>query len=487
MLQSILNKQHYWTGCTQAMVCPPSQQADMPGAKALPFCSILADVRLWLALCLIVPIPTHKVTPADATLWSDSSRSETLPEYDLQPCMPSPTCHLAVAQVPVRSHSAASSTGATCTSAVVQHPQHHADFLPLVQQQHTCLPSPAMHSSPSSSSDDRSITTVPAPPTYGPDCGASTAGGQSVSSDFARAAYLRHGEPLRLQPAPPGRLHALSSLAPHTSDMQVHSSSPSSYYPQQHTAPSSANATTPRDNPDVEHGSADYATASTSGTPSYHQSRSLQDIQRYHHQHRPLASGSASATHVASAGDSPTASGSSTNKPPPREWPEEDLLSLVHVLNEVDGRSWTEIAKRAFMDDKYSASECQEKWREVSKERKNVNRGPWTREEDQALINAVNLLRPEKWVVIATQVGARNGKQCRERWHNHLSPSSGSYAFRLVGHPNVILELTQSTSTLPHPVKKSQFTPEEDETIFHWYSIVGSKWSEIAKHLPGRP
>ncbi|KAK9895991.1 hypothetical protein P389DRAFT_143428, partial [Cystobasidium minutum MCA 4210] len=142
-----------------------------------------------------------------------------------------------------------------------------------------------------------------------------------------------------------------------------------------------------------------------------------------------------------------------------RTWSQEDINSLVSILNEVDGRSWTEISRRAFPHDEYSSAECQEKWKELSKEKKDVNRGAWTHEEDQALMDAVERFRPEKWVVIATQVGARNGKQCRERWYNHLSPD----------------------------IKKGTFSAEEDEIIFHWYSIVGSKWSEIAKHLPGRP
>lgn len=108
----------------------------------------------------------------------------------------------------------------------------------------------------------------------------------------------------------------------------------------------------------------------------------------------------------------------------PREWSQEDLLALVHVLNEVKGRSWIEVAKRSFPDGKFVADECREKWKELSKEKKAVSRGPWSQQEDQALLDAVSVLGPEKWVVIATQVGDRNGKQCRERWHNHLSPDS---------------------------------------------------------------
>jgi len=115
-----------------------------------------------------------------------------------------------------------------------------------------------------------------------------------------------------------------------------------------------------------------------------------------------------------------------------KEWSQDDILALVHIVNEVDGRSWTEIARRTFPNEKFDSIECQDKWRELSKEKTFTNRGPWTHEEDQALIEAVNLFRPEKWVVVATQVAHRNGKQCRERWHNHLSPLSRSTTLPLV-------------------------------------------------------
>lgn len=110
-----------------------------------------------------------------------------------------------------------------------------------------------------------------------------------------------------------------------------------------------------------------------------------------------------------------------------QRWSREDERALILVLNEVDGRSWADIARRAFPrhePPKYSPSECHEKWKVISKDKKLLNRGPWTQDEDAALVDAIQLLKPEKWVVIATQVAYRNGKQCRERWHNHLDPAS---------------------------------------------------------------
>ncbi|KAK5828132.1 Homeodomain-like protein [Linnemannia elongata] len=86
-------------------------------------------------------------------------------------------------------------------------------------------------------------------------------------------------------------------------------------------------------------------------------------------------------------------------------------------------------------------------------------KGPWTPEEDRQLRNLVKELGAEKWVLIASRLGSRTGKQCRERWHNHLDPS----------------------------IDKSPFTAKEDELIFKLFEQFGSKWAEMSKLMPGRP
>ena len=64
----------------------------------------------------------------------------------------------------------------------------------------------------------------------------------------------------------------------------------------------------------------------------------------------------------------------------------------------------------------------------------------------------------EKWSKIAKQLPGRNGKQCRERWVNHLDPS----------------------------ISKNPFSYEEDKTIVEAHVTYGNKWAEIAKLLKGR-
>ncbi|KAJ9050360.1 hypothetical protein DSO57_1015001 [Entomophthora muscae] len=90
---------------------------------------------------------------------------------------------------------------------------------------------------------------------------------------------------------------------------------------------------------------------------------------------------------------------------------------------------------------------------------KSILRGSWTKQEDATLIDMVNKFGAERWVVIAKGLGSRTGKQCRERWHNHLDPK----------------------------INKSPFTPEEDTKIWNLFNSLGPRWALMAKEMPGRP
>eukprot|EP00325_Prymnesiales_sp_UTEX-LB-985_P029682 CAMPEP_0174724232 /NCGR_PEP_ID=MMETSP1094-20130205/42883_1 /TAXON_ID=156173 /ORGANISM="Chrysochromulina brevifilum, Strain UTEX LB 985" /LENGTH=580 /DNA_ID=CAMNT_0015925421 /DNA_START=45 /DNA_END=1787 /DNA_ORIENTATION=+ len=86
---------------------------------------------------------------------------------------------------------------------------------------------------------------------------------------------------------------------------------------------------------------------------------------------------------------------------------------------------------------------------------------PWTQDEDIALTAAVQKYGAARWSMIATQLSTgRVGKQCRERWSNHLCPE----------------------------VKKSEWSVEEDAAIMHGVAALGTRWCEIIKvpELSGR-
>lgn len=73
--------------------------------------------------------------------------------------------------------------------------------------------------------------------------------------------------------------------------------------------------------------------------------------------------------------------------------------------------------------------------------------GPWTDDEDTLLSSLVDNLGSQKWSEIAKKIKGREGKQCRERWHNHLNPhiKKGPWSYR----EQWILYLVSSTTTDP--------------------------------------
>ena len=51
-----------------------------------------------------------------------------------------------------------------------------------------------------------------------------------------------------------------------------------------------------------------------------------------------------------------------------------------------------------------------------------ISKAAWTPDEDIVLIQLIEKIGAQKWTMISEYLPNRIGKQCRERWHNHLNP-----------------------------------------------------------------
>jgi len=87
----------------------------------------------------------------------------------------------------------------------------------------------------------------------------------------------------------------------------------------------------------------------------------------------------------------------------------------------------------------------------------------WTAEEDALLNELVTSHGTRKWSFIAAQMTqrlcARRGKQCRDRWVNHLRPD----------------------------IRRGEWTEEEERILVDGHMRLGPRWAALAQLLNGRP
>ena len=83
----------------------------------------------------------------------------------------------------------------------------------------------------------------------------------------------------------------------------------------------------------------------------------------------------------------------------------------------------------------------------------------WTVREDKELLQLIDKYGAKRWSYIASLMRHRRGKQCRDRYLNHLRPG----------------------------IKTGEWSKEEELILVEGHKVLGTKWAALAKLLTGRP
>eukprot|EP00250_Pteridium_aquilinum_P012886 c21005_g1_i1 orf=96-2663(-) len=134
-------------------------------------------------------------------------------------------------------------------------------------------------------------------------------------------------------------------------------------------------------------------------------------------------------------------------------WTAQEDETLRRAVQQYNGKHWKKIAQ--YFTDRTDV-QCLHRWQKVLNP--DLVKGPWTKEEDEKIVELVGRIGAKKWSLIAQSLPGRIGKQCRERWHNHLDPG----------------------------IKKEAWSQQEELALIQAHQIYGNKWAEISKFLPGR-
>ncbi|KAK8001142.1 hypothetical protein PG991_013364 [Apiospora marii] len=139
----------------------------------------------------------------------------------------------------------------------------------------------------------------------------------------------------------------------------------------------------------------------------------------------------------------------SSGRKSPKRWTEEEDALLYHEFTRLSDPNeitdWSRIAEGV---PGRSNKDCRKRW--VNKVCGGLNKGPWSREEDQRLRKAMEV-HGSKWTRVSEEVASRSADQCAKRWQQSLDPN----------------------------IKHGNWTEEEDDRLLRAVEKYGRQWKQI--------
>lgn len=134
-------------------------------------------------------------------------------------------------------------------------------------------------------------------------------------------------------------------------------------------------------------------------------------------------------------------------------WTMEEDMRLSALVENVKSVSWCSLA--VHFPGK-TAQQIAGRWEKVLNPR--LVKGSWKREEDEVILEFVAKNGDKDWAKLASMLNGRTGKQCRERFKNHLDPT----------------------------LSKDPWTSDEDDRLISLHEQFGNSWTKLSAFFPGR-
>lgn len=135
------------------------------------------------------------------------------------------------------------------------------------------------------------------------------------------------------------------------------------------------------------------------------------------------------------------------------KWLKEEDEQLMQIMSSRERPNYSQLAQ---LFPGKTGQQVAERWDKVLNP--SLLKGSWTRQEDETIIEFVKLNGTKKWQKLSLLLPGRIGKQCRERWRNHLDPA----------------------------INHDPWTPEEDLQLIELHKEHGNSWVKIASLMHNR-